>query len=83
MKNVGRFALVEAVRQERPRLGEVNCEVRQLGVTATRGVARVGLRIHALHATDTRLILGDHSNAFNTGDGRAVLAEMATCVTSP
>lgn len=29
-KNVGRLALVEAVRQERPRFEEVNGEVRQL-----------------------------------------------------
>ena len=68
------------MRQWRPRLEEVNREVRQFGVAVPGGVEHVGLRARKLHETGSWLILTDCSNPFNTVKRTAMLAEAANCV---
>ncbi|CAN0580759.1 unnamed protein product [Laminaria digitata] len=68
------------MRQLRPRLEEVNREVRQFGVAVPGGVEHEGLRARTLHETGNWLILTDCSNAFNTVKRTAVLEEVANCV---
>ena len=68
------------MRQKRPRLDEVNREVRQFGVTVPGVVADVGLRVRTLHVTGNWLVLTDCSNLINTIERTAVLAEAANNV---
>ena len=75
-----RLITAGAMRQWRPRLEEVNREVRQFGVTVPGGVEHVSLRARTLHETSNWLVLTDCSNAFNTVKRKAVLAEAANCV---
>ncbi|CAM9349249.1 unnamed protein product, partial [Laminaria digitata] len=71
-----------AVRQWRPRLVEVNREVRQYGVVVRGGVEHMGLRARTLHETGNWLVLTDGPFAFNTVKRTAVLEEVANCVPS-
>ena len=75
-----RLITARAMRQWRPRLEEVNREVRQFKVAVPGGVELVGLRARTLHETGNWLVLTDCSNAFNTVKRKAVLAEAANCV---
>ena len=68
------------MRQWRPRLEEVNREVRQFGVTVPGGVEHVGLRARTLHQTGNSVVIIDCSNAFNTVKRTVALAEVSTCV---
>ncbi|CAN0499195.1 unnamed protein product [Laminaria digitata] len=68
------------MRQWRPRLGEVNREVRQYGVAVPGGVGHMGLRARTLHETGNWLVLTDCPNTFNTVKRTAVLKEVANCV---
>ena len=70
-----RLITAGAMLQWRPRLEEVNREVRQFGVAVPGGVEHVGLRARTLHETGDWLVLTDCSNAFNTVKRKAVLAE--------
>ena len=70
------------MRQRRPRLEEVNREVRQFGVAVPGGVEHGSLRARTLHETGNCLALTDCSNPFNTFRGTAVLTEMANCVSA-
>ena len=73
-------ARATSMRQWRPRLEQVNREVRQFGVAVLGGVEHVGLRARMLHETGTWLVLTDCSNAFDTVKRKVVLAEAANCV---
>ena len=73
-----RLIAAGAMRQWRPRLDEVNREVRQFWVAVPGGVERMGLRASTLHETGNWLVLTDYSNAFNTVKRTAVLAEAPT-----
>ena len=68
------------MREWRPRLEEVNREVRQFGVAVPGGVEHLGLWVRTLHETGNWLVLTDCSNAFNTVKRTAVLVEAANCV---
>ncbi|CAN0290043.1 unnamed protein product, partial [Laminaria digitata] len=74
-----RLITAGAMRQWRPRLGEVNREVRQYGVWPG-GKGHMGLRTRTLHETGNWLVLTDCLNAFNTVKRAAVLEEVANCV---
>ncbi|CAN0524982.1 unnamed protein product [Laminaria digitata] len=75
-----RLITAVAMRQWRPRLEEINREVRQFGVAVPGGVEHAGLRTRTLHETSNWLVLTDCSNAFNTVKRTAVLEEVANCV---
>ncbi|CAM9171120.1 unnamed protein product, partial [Laminaria digitata] len=76
-----RLITAGAMRQWRPRLEEVNREVRQYGGVAVRGgKEHMGLRARTLHETGNWLVLTDCPNAFNTVKRTAVLEEVANCV---
>ncbi|CAN0497252.1 unnamed protein product [Laminaria digitata] len=72
-----RLIAAGAMRKWRPRLEEVNREVRQFGVAVPGGVEHVGLRARTLHETGNWLVLTDCSNAFNIVKRTAVLEEVA------
>ena len=57
-----RLITAGALRQWRPRLEEVNREVRQFGVAVPGGVEHVGLRARTLHETGNWLVLTYCSN---------------------
>ena len=61
-----RLTTAGAMRQWRPRLEEVNREVRQFGITVPGGVEHVGLRARTLHETGNWLVINDCSNDLNT-----------------
>ena len=61
-----RLITAGALRQWRPRLEEVNREVRQLGSPYPEEVEHVLLRARTLHETGSRLVITDCSNTFNT-----------------
>ncbi|CAN0518117.1 unnamed protein product, partial [Laminaria digitata] len=69
-----------AIRQWRPRLEEVNREVRQYRAAVPGGVEHMGLRARTLHETGNWLVLTDCPNAFNAVKRTAVLKEVANCV---
>ncbi|CAN0254403.1 unnamed protein product [Laminaria digitata] len=75
-----RLITAGAMRPWRPRLEEVNREVRQFGVAVPGGVEHVEFRARALPETGNWLVLTDCSNAFNTVKRTAVLEEVANCV---
>ena len=75
-----RLITAGAKRQWRPRLEEVNREVRQFGVAVLGGVEHVGLRVWMLHETRNWLVFTDCSNAFNTVKRTAVLEAVAKSV---
>lgn len=66
------------IRQWRPRLEEVNREVRHFGITVPAGVEHVGLGARTQHDTDNWLVITDCSNAFNTVKRMRLLAEVVT-----
>ncbi|CAN0312017.1 unnamed protein product, partial [Laminaria digitata] len=74
-----RLITAGAMRQWRPRLTEVNREVRQFGVAVPGGVKHVGLRVRTIHETGNWLVLMDCSNALNTVKRTAVVETMANC----
>ncbi|CAN0569338.1 unnamed protein product, partial [Laminaria digitata] len=71
---------VGAMPPWRPRLEEVNREVRQYGVAVPGGVEHMGLRARTLHETGNWLVLTDCPNAFNAVKRTTVLKEVANCV---
>ena len=75
-----RLITAGAMRQWRPRLEEVNREVRQFGVAVPGGVEHVGLGARTPPETGNWRVLTDCPNAFNTGSRTAVLVEVANCV---
>ena len=68
------------MRQWLPRLEEANRELRQFGVVVRGGVEHVALRAKVHHEAKNWRIFTDCSNAFNTVNRTAMLAEAATCV---
>ena len=68
------------MRQWRPRLKEVNREMRQLGVTVPGAAEHVGLRARTLHLTGNWVVLTDCFNGFHDVKRTAVLSEAANCV---
>ena len=75
-----RLITTGAMRQWRPRLEEVNRQVRQFGVAVPGRVVHLGLRARTLHETGKLLVVTDCSNAFNTVKRTAMPAEEANCV---
>ena len=75
-----RLITTGAMRQWRPRLEEVNRQVRQFGVAVPGRVVHLGLRARTLHETGKLLVVTDCSNAFNTVKRTASLAEVANRV---
>ncbi|CAN0542244.1 unnamed protein product, partial [Laminaria digitata] len=67
-----------AMQQWRPRLKEVNRDVRQHGAAVPGGVEHMGLRARTLHETGNWLVLTDCP--FNAVKRTAVLKEVANCV---
>ena len=65
-----------AMQQWRPRLEEVNREVRQFGVAVPGGVEHTCLRARMLHEIGNCIVLTDCSNVFNTVKRTVVLAEV-------
>lgn len=68
-----RLIIARTMRQWRPRLEEVNREVRQFGVAVPGGEERMGWRARMLHKTCNRFVPTDCSNTFNTVNRTAVL----------
>ena len=75
-----RLIIAGAMGQWRPRLEEVNLEVRQSGVAVPGGVEHVGSRARMLHEMGNWLVLTDCSNAFNAVKRTEVLEEVANYV---
>ena len=75
-----RLITAGAMRQWRPRLEEVNREVRQFGIAVPGGVEHVGLKTRKLRESGNWFVITDCSNAFNTVKRTSVLAVVAKCV---
>ncbi|CAM9898720.1 unnamed protein product [Laminaria digitata] len=75
-----RLIIAGAMRQWRPRLEEVNRDVRLFGVAVPGGVEHASLRARTLHETGNWLVVTDCSNSFNIVKRTSVLEEVANCV---
>ena len=75
-----RLITAGAMRQWRPRLEEVNREVRQFGVALPGGVEHVGLGARALHEVGNWVVVTDCSNADDSVKSTVVQADVANCV---
>ena len=78
-----RLITARTMRLWRPRLEEVNRDVRRFEVTVPGGVERVRPRARTLHKTGNWLVITDCSNAFNAVKRRRCMRRWPTACQRP